>query len=194
MSLLLHAALTDPLTQHLRDTFAISWRDIVDLVLRAAVVYIVLLLGIRLAGKREVGQMTPFDLVLLLLISNAVQNAMIGPYNALTAGLVAALTLLLLNNVTSRLVFKNWRLRRMIEGSPALLVYNGQINRDSMRREGVSETDLHAAMREHGVESFNQVHMAVLEVDGNVSIIRKDERPTVRRPHHQFRFINRKNP
>lgn len=194
MTLLLISALADPLAQRLHDTFAISWRDGLDLVLRAAIVYVVLLLGIRLAGKREVGQMTPFDLVLLLLISNAVQNAMIGPYNALTAGLLAAITLLLLNTVTSRLVLKNRKLRRIIEGSPALLVYDGQLNRESMRREGVSETDLRSAMREHGVESFHQVHMAVLEVDGNISIIRKDECPTDRRPHHRFRFLNRKNP
>jgi uncharacterized membrane protein YcaP (DUF421 family) len=182
----------EPLLGRLRGTFAISWTDVADLILRAAIVYVVLLLGIRLTGKREVGQMTPFDLILLLLISNAVQNSMIGPYNALSAGLIAALTLLLLNSGISRLVFKNRKWRRWLEGSPALLVYDGRLNRDSMRREGVSETDLRAALREHGVDSFSHVHLAVLEVDGNISVIRQDERPTVARPHHQFRFLQRK--
>jgi len=182
-----------PLFQRLRDTFSISPVDALDLILRSAVVYVVLLLGIRLTGKREVGQMTPFDLVLLLLISNAVQNSMIGPYNALTAGLVAAFTLLLVNRGMSRLVFKNRKWRRRIEGSPALLVYDGQLNWEVMRREGISEPDLRASLREHGVELLSQVHMAVLEVDGNISVIRKDEMPTVSRPHHQFKFLQKKS-
>jgi uncharacterized membrane protein YcaP (DUF421 family) len=180
------------LTQRLRDTFALSPVDALDLVLRAFVVYIVLLLGIRLTGKREVGQMTPFDLVLLLLISNAVQNAMIGPYNALTAGLVAALMLLVINRGMSRLVLKNRKWRRRIEGSPTLLVYDGKINWLAMHREGISEPDLRAALREHGVELTSEVHMAVLEIDGNISVIRKDEMPSSARPHHHFRFLEKK--
>lgn len=182
-----------PFTQRLRETFAVSMTDVVDLILRAAIVYIVLLLGIRLTGKREVGQMTPFDLVLLLLISNAVQNSMIGPYNALTAGLVAAITLLLFNRGMSRLVFKNRKWRRRIEGSPSLLIFDGQLNRETLQREGVTETDLRAALREHGVELFSQVHMAVLEVDGNISVIRQEERPSLARPHHRFRFLQKKH-
>jgi uncharacterized membrane protein YcaP (DUF421 family) len=179
------------LAERLRDTFTISPADALDLILRAFVVYLVLLLGIRLTGKREVGQMTPFDLVLLLLISNAVQNAMIGPYNALTAGLVAALTLLVINRGMSRLVFRNRKWRRRIEGSPTLLVYDGEINWQAMRREGISEPDLRAALREHGVELTSQVHMAVLEIDGNISVIHKDEIPSTTRPHHHFKFLNK---
>jgi uncharacterized membrane protein YcaP (DUF421 family) len=179
------------LAERLRETFAISPADALDLILRAFVVYLVLLLGIRLTGKREVGQMTPFDLVLLLLISNAVQNAMIGPYNALTAGIVAALILLIINRGMSRLVFRNRKWRRRIEGSPTLLVYDGEINWQAMRREGISEPDLRAALREHGVELSSQVHMAVLEIDGNISVIRKDEMPSTTRPHHHFKFLNK---
>ncbi|MGB7624708.1 MAG: YetF domain-containing protein [Terriglobia bacterium] len=177
--------------ERLRDTFSITPGDVLDLVLRVFIVYLVLLLGIRLTGKREVGQMTPFDLVLLLLISNAVQNAMIGPYNALTAGLVAALTLLVINRGMSRLVLKNRKWRRRIEGSPTLLVYDGEINWQAMGREGISETDLRAALREHGVEQSSQVHMAVLEIDGNISVIQKDEMPSTARPHHHFKFLNK---
>ncbi len=187
------AATNNPLAERLRATFAISWWDIIDLTIRAAIVYLVLLLGIRLTGKREVGQMTPFDLVLLLLISNAVQNSMIGPYNALTAGLVAAFILLLINRGLSRLAFKDRKWRRRIEGSPSLLVFQGRVNQRAMAREGISEEDLRTALREHGVEHISEVHMAVLEVDGNISVIREDERPTTRRPHHQFRFLKKKN-
>jgi uncharacterized membrane protein YcaP (DUF421 family) len=189
---LILSVLTSPLLERLRQAFAISFADIADLVMRAALVYILLLLGIRLTGKREVGQMTPFDLVLLLLISNAVQNSMIGPYNALTAGLVGAFTLLLLNRGMTHLVFKNRRWRKMLEGSPALLIYDGRLNRDIMRREEVSESDLRAALREHGVDLFSQVHMAVLEVDGSISVLRQDERPSVSHPHHRFKFLARK--
>jgi uncharacterized membrane protein YcaP (DUF421 family) len=192
MPSLILGVFASPLLERLRQTFTISFADIADLVMRAALVYIILLLGIRLTGKREVGQMTPFDLVLLLLISNAVQNSMIGPYNALTSGLVAAFTLLLLNRGMTHLVFKNRGWRKMLEGSPALLVYDGKLNRDIMRREEVSESDLRAALREHGVDLFSQVHMAVLEVDGSISVLRKDERPSVPHPHHRFKFLARK--
>lgn len=193
MPFILLTVFSNPLVERLRQTFAVSPIDALDLTIRAALVYVVLLLGIRLTGKREVGQMTPFDLVLLLLIANAVQNSMIGPYNALTAGLVAAAVLLLINRGMSRLVFKNRAWRRRLEGSPSLLIYDGKLNRDSMAREGISETDLRAAFREHGVEVVSQVHMAVLEVDGNISVIRTDERPTLPRPHHHFRYLNRKS-
>ncbi|MDD5543831.1 MAG: DUF421 domain-containing protein [Acidobacteriia bacterium] len=179
--------------RHFRDTFAVGWIDIVDLIVRAVIVYVVLLIGIRLTGKREVGQMTPFDLVLLLLISNAVQNAMIGPYNGLTAGLIAAMTLLIVNMGLSRMVFRSKKWRRRIEGSATLLIYDGVLNKDGLRREGVTEEELKAALREHGIEKFQQVHLAVLEVDGNISVIQLDEKPQTHRPHHRFRFLQRKN-
>lgn len=179
--------------QHFDETFGISVADLVDLVLRAVIVYVVLLVGIRLTGKREVGQMTPFDLVLLLLISNAVQNAMIGPYNALTAGLVAAVTLLVVNRATSLLVFKSRKWRRRIEGSATLLIFDGEVNAEGLRREGIPVEALRAALREHGIEKISQVHMATLEVDGNISVIRHDELPAEHRPHHRFRFLQKKN-
>src|SRR5512137_2633115 len=93
-----------------------------EIILRTAVVYFVILLGIRLTGKREIGQMTPFDLALLLLISNAVQNAMTGPDTSVTGGIVAAGTLLFLNAAVTRIVWRNRKVRRIVEGTPRLLI------------------------------------------------------------------------
>ena len=98
-----------------------------EIVMRTAVVYGVVLLGVRVSGKREVGQMTPFDLTLLLLISNSVQNAMTAPDNSLMGGVAAALTLLVLNYVVADLSGTNRRLRKLIQGQPSLLIHEGQI-------------------------------------------------------------------
>src|SRR5271165_2171548 len=100
---------------------------LLEIVLRTAVIYAVVLLGVRLSGKREVGQMTPFDLTLLLLISNSVQNAMTGPDTSLVGGLVAAATLLVMNYVVADVSGVNKRFRRLIEGQPTLLIHDGQI-------------------------------------------------------------------
>jgi uncharacterized membrane protein YcaP (DUF421 family) len=107
-----------------------------NIVLRTAAVYLVVLLGLRLTGKREIGQMTVFDLVLLLLIANAVQNAMVGSDTSLLGGLIAAGALLVLNAGVSRLRLRSKRLRRLIEGSPTLLVLHGKVIESHLRREG----------------------------------------------------------
>src|SRR5258707_1666692 len=104
-----------------------GWIILLQIVGRTAAVYAIVLLGVRLSGKREVGQMTPFDLTLLLLISNAVQNAMTGPDNSLLGGIAAALTLLIMNYVIAELSGTNRRFRKLVQGQPALLVHDGQI-------------------------------------------------------------------
>src|SRR5499427_4119373 len=106
---------------------AVSGHVLIEIVLRTVVIYAVVLIGVRLSGKREVGQMTPFDLTLLLLISNSVQNAMTGPDNSLFGGIAAALTLLLMNYVIADLSGTNRRFRKIIQGQPTLLVHNGSI-------------------------------------------------------------------
>ncbi len=141
------------------------------IVVRTAAVYLVLLLGLRLAGKREIGQMTVFDLVVLLLISNAVQNAMVGPDTSLTGGILAAIVLLGLNLVVARLRLYSPALRRMVEGSPTLLVLHGEVIPSHMRREGMDQETLEAALREHGISNLSDVEMAVLEVDGSISVV-----------------------
>jgi uncharacterized membrane protein YcaP (DUF421 family) len=142
-----------------------------NVVLRTAAVYLVVLIGLRLAGKREIGQMTTFDLVVLLLLANAVQNAMVGPDTSLTGGILAAVVLLLMNAVVARLRLRWPRLRRLVEGSPTLLVLRGEVLTDHLRREGLDQETLEAALREHGVVDLRDVEMAVLEIDGSISVV-----------------------
>jgi len=142
-----------------------------QIAVRTAVVYLVILVGLRLAGKREIGQITVFDLVVLLLIANAVQNAMVGPDNSLVGGILAALVLLVINAVVARLRLRWRRLRHLIEGSPTLLVLRGEVIGDHLRREGLDLETLETALREHGVIELKDVEMAVLEVDGSISVV-----------------------
>lgn len=148
---------------------------LLQIVLRTGVIYLLVLIGVRLSGKREVGQMTPFDLTLLLLLSNSVQNAMTGPDTSLLGGAVAAGTLLILNYVVADLVGRNRRLRKLVEGEPSLLIHDGKILQPHMARERVSMDELHRALREHGINSCDQVALAVLEVDGSISCLKYDE-------------------
>jgi len=119
--------------------------------------------------------MTPFDLTLLLLLSNSVQNAMTGPDTSLAGGAVAACTLLVLNYGVAAVSGSNRRLRRLIEGEPSLLVHDGKVIESHMARERVSMDELHRALREHGINSCDQVALAVLEVDGSISCLKYDE-------------------
>ena len=156
-----------------------GWQVLGSIVLRTAAVYATVLLGVRLSGKREVGQMTPFDLVLLLLISNAVQNAMTGPDTSVSGGVVAAATLLILNYVIAELSGGNRRFRKFVQGQPSLLVHDGKPIEAHMAKEHVSTDELQRAMREHGIASMHDVALAVLEVDGSISFLKYDEiKPT----------------
>jgi uncharacterized membrane protein YcaP (DUF421 family) len=119
--------------------------------------------------------MTPFDLTLLLLISNSVQNAMTGPDNSLVGGIAAALTLLLLNYVIADLSGTNRRFRKLIEGQPSLLIHNGQLILAHMAKEHVSMDELDRSLREHGVSSYHDVALGVLEVDGSISLLKYEE-------------------
>ncbi len=148
---------------------------IVEIVLRTIVIYLVVLVGVRLSGKREVGQMTPFDLTLLLLISNSVQNAMTGPDTSLIGGIAAAITLLILNYLIAELSGTNRRFRKAVEGQPTLLVHNGEVITAHMSKERVSMDELERALREHGINSYHDVALGVLEVDGSISCLKYDE-------------------
>jgi uncharacterized membrane protein YcaP (DUF421 family) len=150
-----------------------------EIALRTGVIYLVVLVGVRLSGKREVGQMTPFDLTLLLLISNAVQNAMTGPDTSLLGGVVAAATLLLVNYLVGELSGVNRRFRKLVEGQPSLLVHDGEVIAAHMAKEHVSMDELKRALREHGIANAKDVALAVLEVDGSISCLKYDDiKPT----------------
>ena len=145
------------------------------IVLRTVAVYLVVLIGVRLSGKREVGQMTPFDLTLLLLISNSVQNAMTGPDTSLLGGIAAAITLLVMNYLIAELSGGNRRFRKFVQGQPSLLVHDGEVILAHMAKEHVSMDELERAMREHGVTSYHDVALGVLEVDGSISLLKYDD-------------------
>ena len=127
-----------------------SGQALLVIAIRTTIIYIVVLAGVRLSGKREVGQMTPFDLTLLLLISNSVQNAMTGSDNSLLGGIVAATTLLVLNYFVADLSGANRRFRQFVQGQPSLLIHDGQVIESHMAKEHVSMDELERALREHG--------------------------------------------
>ncbi len=165
---------------------------LLEIALRAAIIYVIVLVGIRLTGKREIGQMTPFDLVLLVLIANAVQNAMVGPDTSITGGLVAAGTLLALNFLMTYVVWRYRKVRKLVEGTPTLLIHSGKIIKRNLAKEKVPLEALHQALREHGIEKIEEVKLAVLEIDGSISVLKEDEMPTAVKPHHHIRFLKRK--
>ena len=151
------------------------WHVLGEIFLRTFVIYLVVLIGVRLSGKREVGQMTPFDLTLLLLLSNSVQNAMTGPDTSLSGGIVAALTLLLMNYLIAEFSGGNRRFRKFVQGQPSLLIHDGEVILAHMAKEHVSMDELERALREHGISSYHDVALAVLEVDGSISCLKYDE-------------------
>jgi uncharacterized membrane protein YcaP (DUF421 family) len=164
-----------------------------EILLRTAVIYLLVLIGVRISGKREVGQMTPFDLTLLLLLSNSVQNAMTGPDTSLAGGVVAASTLLILNYLIAEASGTNRRFRRFVQGQPSLLVHDGKVIDSHMAREHVSMDELHRALREHGISCIEQTALAVLEVDGSISCLKYDEiKPDANTHLVRRRFLQKK--
>ena len=144
-----------------------------ELVLRSVVVYAALLIGLRLFGKREVGQFTIFDLVLVLLVANAVQPAMTGPDSSLTGGLIIIVSLLVANFGVARLDRFEF-FHGLFTPSPTLLLKDGRMQLRNMRREGVDRQELEMAVREHGIATIAEVKLGMLESDGSISIVGKD--------------------
>lgn len=142
-----------------------------DIALRSLAVYAFMLTAIRLTGKKELSQLNTIDVVLILLISNAVQNAMVGDNTSLLGGLAAAAVLFTLNYLLKRLTFKNKKIREFIFQHPEILIHDGKLDFNKLSRLGISDEELKEAMREHGVEHYKDVKLAIFEVDGNISII-----------------------
>lgn len=149
-----------------------------ELVARAAIVYAFLLLLLRVTGKRQVGQLAPFDLVLLLVLSNAVQNSMNAGDNSLTGGLVSAATLVALNFALGWVTQRSKRLELLVEGQPEVLIHNGKVVEKVMARVQLTHHELMAALRQSGCACVEEVHLAVIENNGAISVIPKaDRRP-----------------
>jgi uncharacterized membrane protein YcaP (DUF421 family) len=149
-----------------------SW---LEKLLRPVLVYIALLLAFRFMSKRDLTQNTTFDLLIVLLLSNVVQNALIGEDSSILGALVGATTLLLLSTGLNRWTAKSLKVRRLLEGEPILLVHNGKLLDENMTKYAVSRPDLNAGLRGQNMITLGDVRYAFLELDGTISVIRKSE-------------------
>lgn len=148
-------------------------------ILRSLIVYSFLLIMFRLLGKREVAQMTVFDLVVLLILSNVLQNAMIGPDNSVTGGLIGAATILAINWAVGRAAFSSRWFEKAVEGVPTLLVHSGEMVLPNLRRTNISREELLSNLRSQGIFDLEEVRAAVLEPSGKLSVLKKEaSRPT----------------
>lgn len=153
-------------------TMTVPWWE---LIVRSLIVYVFLLVLIRLTGKRQIGQLAPFDLILLLVLSNAVQNAMNGGDNSVQAGLISAVTLVALNYGIGYATFRSKRIEAIIEGRPQLLIHNGHLYKDVMKQQRLTQHELDAALRRQGVNDIGRVHMAMIENNGEITVQLKSE-------------------
>ena len=162
--------------------------DLLSIALRSVAVYICIVLFIRIFGKKEISQLSVVDLVFILLISNSVQNAMVGDNTSLQGGLIAALTLFILNTLFRTLIFKSKSVENFLEGSPVLLIYQGKILIEHLNKVKITMEELEATVREHGVEKISEVDVAILEIDGNISVVSDNykQRTVRKRKHHKI--------
>ena len=148
-----------------------------ELILRSVVVYAFLLILLRISGKRQVGQLAPFDLVLLLVLSNAVQNSMNGGDNSLVGGLLSATILVGLNFLIGFATFRSKRLEAIIEGRPQVLIHNGKLYEDLMAKSQLTHHELDAALRQAGCANIGECHSAILENNGSISVTARKPPP-----------------
>lgn len=145
--------------------------DLLGVAVRTLIIYFFLLAALRLGGKRELGQLSLFEFIVILVISDAVQNAMVGENTSIWGGMVAVGVLLLADKGVGAIKARSKRLSDVLEGEPTLLVRDGQVLRDALKREGVEAEELRQALREHGVAELDEVRLAVLETDGTISVV-----------------------
>jgi uncharacterized membrane protein YcaP (DUF421 family) len=155
---------------------------IMEKLLRPVIVYLVLVLLLRLFGKRELAQLNPFDLVVLLSLSNTVQNAIIGDDNSVTGGVIGAFSLLAINWLVVRVLFRSKRLTRVVEGRSTILVHNGQIDQRALVRESLTREELLEVIHRQGFEDFHQVRRCELEPNGTFYVEAFD--PSAADKHH----------
>ena len=154
---------------------------------KTTVIYLFLVLGLRLLGKRELGQMNIYDLVLIIVLANAVQNAMVGDDNSLIGGIVSAFTLLIWNRLFTIAMVRSPKVEHLMVGDPMLIVKDGEIIHHRCHREGVTREQIQAALREHGMARLEDAAMCVLEVDGTISVVPKEA--GVQRTRRHFKAL-----
>ena len=169
-------------------TLTLDINSYLSIIIRSVVVYLFIVLAIRLFGKKELTQLSVIDLVFILLISNAVQNAMVGSYNSLDGGIVAAASLFIVNSILKFITYKFKNINRLIQGTPEILIQNGIVIKKNLSNERITMEELEASIREHGVKSIEEVDLAILEVDGNISILSNEyqRRTTKKRKQHRI--------
>jgi uncharacterized membrane protein YcaP (DUF421 family) len=157
-----------------------TWKDmfvlglpLAEKILRPIIVYAFLVISLRLSGKRELVQLNPFDLVVLLTLSNTVQNAIIGDDNSVSGGIIAATSLLVVNYLVVRFLYGHKRIDQLVEGSADVLIENGSVRLERLKKELISPTQLEAAARKQGFESLDDVQKCILEPGGNLTFIGK---------------------
>lgn len=141
-----------------------------ELIIRGLVVYVFLIGLLRLTGKRQIGQLSPFDLVLLLILSNAVQNSMNAGDNSLVGGLISATTLIAVNYMFGLVTFKNRKLEEIIEGRPQVLIHNGKLFEDVMNDAKLTRHELDSTLRQSGYFEIENIKLAILENNGSVTV------------------------
>jgi uncharacterized membrane protein YcaP (DUF421 family) len=154
---------------------------VAEKILRPIVVYVFLVVGLRLAGKRELAQLNPFDLVVLLTLSNTVQNAIIGDDNSVTGGIIGAATLLLINHGVVRYLYSHDRIDRLVEGDSDVLIDEGVVNVARLKKELITISEFESAAHKQGFRSLDEVERAVLEPGGSICFIGKKPSPEIER-------------
>ena len=167
-------------TTLLHDMFVLGL-PVTEKILRPIIVYGFLILGLRFAGKRELAQLNPFDLVVLLTISNTVQNAIIGDDTSVTGGLIGAATLLIVNHYVVRFLYGHEALERLVEGTPAVLIENGVVETARLEEESITMVDLESAAHKQGFASLDHVDRAILDPGGSISFFAKKPTPEIQR-------------
>jgi uncharacterized membrane protein YcaP (DUF421 family) len=164
------------------------WKDmfvmglpLAEKILRPIIIYVFLILGLRLSGKRELAQLNPFDLVVLLTLSNTVQNAIIGDDNSVTGGIIGAVSLLVINYLVVRFLYSHQKLDQLVEGKAEVLVHEGKVQAQHLRKELITMEQLQAAARKQGFDSLSEVNQCVLEPGGTLTFVaRKPDTEDVR--------------
>jgi uncharacterized membrane protein YcaP (DUF421 family) len=165
----------------------------VRIILSSIIIYLFIIVAIRLFGKKELAQLSVIDLVFILLISNAVQNAMVLGDNSLFGGMVAAGTLFVVNYILKFLQYRFPQFSRALQGDAIMLVYKGKIIESHMRLAKITANELSEAIREHGVEDLSKVDLAILEVDGNISVLSHDYKKQSTRRRKAHKMISKQN-
>lgn len=155
----------------------------IDITLRSVAVYFFMIIALRIFGKKELSQLNTADVILILLISNSVQNAMVGADTSLYGGIIAAFSLFLINSIFKKVMLKSKFIKGLVQDKPEILIHNGKTEFKTLARLGITSEELEEAMREHGIEYYKDVKLAMFEIDGNISIISGNE--NLKQTHHK---------